>query len=85
MACEDTQPPPGAAPDLTYPQDWACYIVVEHAMWDRLFARQSVKLPGLVQPGLSAGSRYPAAKPGISHFESSTNASTAPPARPFVA
>ena len=36
-------PPPGAAADWTISQDWDAD---EHAMWDRLFARQSEMLPG---------------------------------------
>ena len=39
-------PPPGAAPDWTIPQDWDAFTADEHAMWDRLFARQSDMLPG---------------------------------------
>ena len=39
-------PPPGAAADWTISQDWDAFTVDEHAMWDRLFARQSEMLPG---------------------------------------
>lgn len=39
-------PPPGAAPDWTIPQNWDAFTADEHAMWDRLFARQSAMLPG---------------------------------------
>lgn len=39
-------PPPGAAPDWTIPQDWDRFSSDDHAMWDRLFARQSDMLPG---------------------------------------
>ncbi|HMO75439.1 MAG TPA: phenylalanine 4-monooxygenase [Sphingopyxis sp.] len=39
-------PPPGAAPDWTIAQDWDGFTADEHAMWDRLFARQSAMLPG---------------------------------------
>lgn len=39
-------PPPGAAADWTIPQDWGHFSADEHAMWDRLFARQSEMLPG---------------------------------------
>jgi len=38
--------PPGAAPDWTIAQDWETFTADEHAMWDRLFARQSAMLPG---------------------------------------
>jgi phenylalanine-4-hydroxylase len=39
-------PPPGAAADWTIPQNWDAFSADEHAMWDRLFARQSDMLPG---------------------------------------
>ena len=39
-------PPPGAAADWTIPQNWDAFTADEHAMWDRLFARQSNMLPG---------------------------------------
>jgi phenylalanine-4-hydroxylase len=38
--------PPGAAPDWTIPQAWDAFGTDQHAMWDRLFARQSAMLPG---------------------------------------
>ena len=40
------QPPPGAAADWTISQNWDAFTADEHAMWDRLFARQSDMLPG---------------------------------------
>lgn len=39
-------PPPGAAANWTIPQDWERFTADEHAMWDKLFARQSEMLPG---------------------------------------
>ncbi|MBB5985152.1 phenylalanine 4-monooxygenase [Sphingobium lignivorans] len=39
-------PPPGAAPDWTIAQNWSSYSAQDHAIWDRLFARQSAQLPG---------------------------------------
>ncbi len=39
-------PPPGAAPDWTIAQNWDAFSADEHAMWDRLFTRQSDMLPG---------------------------------------
>ncbi len=39
-------PPPGAAPDWTIAQNWDAFTADEHAMWDRLFARQADMLPG---------------------------------------
>lgn len=41
-----SSPPPGAAPDWTVAQDWDRFSADEHAMWDRLFTRQSAMLPG---------------------------------------
>ena len=39
-------PPSGAAADWTIPQNWDTFSADDHAMWDRLFARQSNMLPG---------------------------------------
>lgn len=39
-------PPAGAAADWTIPQHWDAFTADEHAMWDRLFARQTAMLPG---------------------------------------
>ncbi|WP_439569241.1 phenylalanine 4-monooxygenase [Sphingopyxis sp.] len=39
-------PPPGAAADWTISQNWNAFTADEHAMWDKLFARQSAMLPG---------------------------------------
>ena len=39
-------PLPGAAADWTISQNWDAFTADEHAMWDRLFARQSDMLPG---------------------------------------
>ena len=39
-------PPPGAAADWTISPDWDAFTADAHAMWDRLFARQSEMLPG---------------------------------------
>ncbi len=55
MANADPLPPPGAAPDWTVPQDWDRYTPAEHAMWDRLFARQAAMLPDRVTPEYMAG------------------------------
>ena len=38
--------PPGANPDWTIAQDWNRFSAAEHAVWDRLFARQVELLPG---------------------------------------
>ena len=39
-------PPAGANADWTVPQNWEKFSADEHAMWDRLFARQTAMLPG---------------------------------------
>lgn len=62
--------PPEAAADWTVPQDWARYTADEHAMWDRLFARQSAMLPGRVTPAFMEGlDVLRMTKPGIPDFE----------------
>lgn len=38
-------PPEGANADWTVPQNWEKFSADEHAMWDRLFARQTEMLP----------------------------------------
>ena len=40
------KPPEGANADWTVPQNWDQFAADEHAMWDRLFARQAQMLPG---------------------------------------
>ncbi len=63
-------PPPGAAADWTIPQDWAAYTAQEHAMWDKLFARQSTMLPGRVSPVFLEGLNVlRMSKPGIPDFD----------------
>lgn len=63
-------PPPGAAADWTIPQDWASYTADEHALWDRLFARQSGMLPGRVSPAFLKGlDVLRMSKPGIPDFD----------------
>jgi len=39
-------PPAGANADWTVAQNWEAFSADEHAMWDRLFARQTAMLPG---------------------------------------
>lgn len=39
-------PPAGANADWTVAQNWEAFSPDEHAMWDRLFARQTAMLPG---------------------------------------
>jgi phenylalanine-4-hydroxylase len=63
-------PPPGAAADWTIRQNWAAYTPAEHAMWDRLFERQSKMLPGRVSPTFLDGlDVLRMSKPGIPDFE----------------
>lgn len=50
MAHAPITPPPDAAPDWTVPQRWEAYTPQEHAMWDRLFARQAAMLAGRAVP-----------------------------------
>ncbi|HEX5378588.1 MAG TPA: phenylalanine 4-monooxygenase [Phenylobacterium sp.] len=63
-------PPPGVAADWTIPQDWPSYSAAEHAMWDRLFRRQSDLLPGRVAPQFLQGlDVLRLSKPGVPDFE----------------
>ena len=41
MAKTATDRPPETASDWTIPQDWVSYTHQEHAVWDRLYARQT--------------------------------------------
>jgi phenylalanine-4-hydroxylase len=62
-------PPAGASADWTIPQAWTDYTAAEHAMWDRLFARQAAMLPGRVVPDFLAGlDVLRMSKPGIPDF-----------------
>lgn len=63
-------PPDGAAADWTVPQNWQHYTPTDHAVWDKLYKRQSHQLAdratpeylsGLALAGLDQG--------GIPHFE----------------
>jgi phenylalanine-4-hydroxylase len=70
MANSHTSPPTGARADWTVPQNWAAYTPAEHAMWDKLFARQSAMLPGRVVPEFVAGLEIlRLSKPGIPDFD----------------
>jgi len=63
-------PPDGAAADWTIPQAWGDYSAAEHAMWDRLFARQSAMLPSRVAPAFLQGlDVLRLSRPGIPDFE----------------
>jgi phenylalanine-4-hydroxylase len=69
MADTDSRPR-GAASDWTIPQDWSSYTADEHAVWDRLFARQADMLPTRVVPAFLEGlSVLRMSKPGIPDFD----------------
>jgi phenylalanine-4-hydroxylase len=60
------KPPEGAAADWTIPQDWEAFSAADHAMWDRLFARQSEMLPGRAAEAFLRGiDVLKLSKPGI--------------------
>ena len=62
-------PPPGAAADWTIDQRWADYTPAEHAMWDRLFARQVAMLRTRAAPEFLAGvDVLKMTRPGIPDF-----------------
>ena len=61
--------PPGAADDWTIPQDWARYTPAEHALWDRLFARQAEQLKDRAHPAFLEGlDVLHLSRPGIPDF-----------------
>ena len=63
-------PPPGASPDWTIPQNWADYTPAEHALWDRLFARQAAQLADRAHPAVLKGlDILNLSKPGIPDFD----------------
>ena len=62
--------PAGTADDWTIPQDWDAYTPAQHALWDRLFARQCRLLPGRAAPEFLAGlDMLHLSRPGIPNFE----------------
>jgi len=70
MADPTLAKPAHAAPDWTIPQNWQAYTAAEHAMWDRLFARQAAMLPGRAAPEFIAGlDVLRLSKPGIPDFD----------------
>jgi phenylalanine-4-hydroxylase len=70
MAQDTQERPDGAAEDWTIPQDWSRYTAAEHAMWDRLFARQAAMLPARAAPEFLAGlDVLRLTKPGIPDFD----------------
>jgi phenylalanine-4-hydroxylase len=62
-------PPEGANADWTVPQNWEAFSADEHAMWDRLFARQSEMLPGRAADAFLRGMDVlKLSKPGIPDY-----------------
>jgi phenylalanine-4-hydroxylase len=58
-----------ATDDWTIPQDWDKFSAAEHAVWDRLFARQSAMLPGRAASAFLRGiDVLRLSKPGIPDF-----------------
>jgi phenylalanine-4-hydroxylase len=69
MAQAASKLPAGAANDWTIAQNWASYTPAEHAMWDRLFARQSELLVGRAVPAFLNGlDVLHLSRPGIPDF-----------------
>jgi phenylalanine-4-hydroxylase len=69
MASTELIRPEGVAEDWTIPQEWSRYTAEEHAIWDRLFARQQAMLPGRVAPEFLEGlDILRMSKPGIPDF-----------------
>ncbi len=63
------EPPPGANADWTIAQNWSDYSADDHAMWDRLFARQSEMLPGRAADAFLRGlDVLKLSKPGIPDY-----------------
>ncbi|HEY3800461.1 MAG TPA: phenylalanine 4-monooxygenase [Caulobacteraceae bacterium] len=69
MASAPAIRPAGVAEDWTVPQDWAAYTPAEHALWDRLFARQARQLAHRAHPAFLKGlDALHLSKPGIPDF-----------------
>jgi phenylalanine-4-hydroxylase len=70
MGKAGSKPPIEAASDWTVSQAWARYTAAEHAMWDRLFARQARMLAGRVVPEFLDGlDILRISRPGIPNFD----------------
>lgn len=70
MGNDHSQRPEGTAEDWTVDQDWQRFTPAEHAMWDRLFERQSRLLPGRAAPEYLAGlDVLRMDRPGIPRFD----------------
>ncbi|QYE34075.1 phenylalanine 4-monooxygenase [Polymorphobacter sp. PAMC 29334] len=63
-------PPEHAAADWTIDQRWADYTPADHALWDRLYARQTEQLADRAHPAFLDGlATLDLSKPGIPDFE----------------
>ncbi|MGI4880320.1 MAG: phenylalanine 4-monooxygenase [Janthinobacterium lividum] len=63
-------PPPDAAADWTIDQRWRDYTPADHALWDRLYARQTKQLADRAHPAFLNGlATLDLSKPGIPDFE----------------
>lgn len=62
-------PPAGANADWTIPQNWDGFSADDHAMWDKLFSRQSEMLPGRAADAFLRGMDVlKLSKPGIPDY-----------------
>lgn len=67
--CGHQVPPPEATADWRVPQRWDRFTADEHAVWDRLFVRQSALLPGRAADAFLRGlDLLKLSKPGIPDF-----------------
>jgi len=65
----DPTPPPGAAVDWTIDQRWGDYTSADHALWDRLYARQTRQLADRAHPSFLKGlATLDLSKSGIPDF-----------------
>ena len=65
----DPTPPPGAAADWTIDQRWGDYTPADHALWDRLYARQTRQLADRAHPSFLKGlATLDLSKSGIPDF-----------------
>ncbi len=70
MSADQLERPQEASADWTIPQSWSSYSAGEHAMWDRLFERQSRMLRGRVVDEFIDGLNIlRMTKPGIPDFD----------------
>lgn len=66
----DSALPPGAAADWTIDQRWSDYSAADHAVWDKLYARQTRQLRDRAHPAFLKGlDTLDLSKGGIPDFE----------------